>query len=251
LARDIDLGRGLDDLGKEELGQIVASSIEALLDNSASGMDREQMTTVLAERSPPPASGTDPGVVRTAASESQAAIVDLGAFYSVQAFAPGVAVSQGPGAFGSVGIPSRTSRLSARWSAQYVLPQQLEGPLVGVRLDTIALRLGAGYERDLGEGIRVGLWLGGGIDLAHIDPRQGETQVARLTDPRYTETTLVTVIAEVSARMSKDVRFVGALVADSDLHPRHYDLATPTGTSTVLEPWRVHPGVVVGIATWH
>lgn len=251
LARDIDLARGLDDLGKEELGQVVASSIEVLLDNAASGMDRNHMTSVLTDRPPASAAQPEPGADVSVPSQISSVTFELGAFYSLQAFASDIAVSQGPGAFGTVGAPFRSTRLSLRWSAQLVLPQQLEGPLLGTRLDTTALRIGLGGERDLGERSRVGLWLGGGLDVVYIDPRQGSTQDAELTSPRYSQITLLSAVAEFSVRVSRDVRLTCAFVADSDLRPRHYDVTTPTGVTSVLEPWRVRPGIIVGVATWH
>jgi hypothetical protein len=250
LARDLDLGRGLDALGKEEVGQVVASSIDVLLDDAASRMDRQQMASVLAEQPHPSTADTEPAKERVLGTESGRGTASVGAFYAIQAFARDILLSQGPGVFGTVGTPYRTSRLSLRASAQLVLPQQLEGPLVSARLDTIALRLGAGGERDVGDRVRVGLWLGGGVDVVYIDPRQGSAQGAQLTSARYVEATVVSTIAEVSVRIGRDIRITGAVLADSDLRPRHYDLMTPAGVSPVLEPWRVRPGIFVGVATW-
>jgi hypothetical protein len=50
--------------------------------------------------------------------------------------------------------------------------------------------------------------------------------------------------------VSRDVSLTGAFFADTDLRPRHYDLTTPDGVVTVLDPWRVRPGIVIGVATW-
>jgi hypothetical protein len=253
LARDLDLGRGLDDLGKEELGQIIASSIEVLLDNAASGMDREQMSSVLAERPhPPTAAASDAGAkeITLAPKETARVVVGWGVFYSVEAFSREIALSQGPGLFGTIDTPYRKSRLSIRWSAQYVLPQQLEGPLIGARFDTISLRVGAGIGHDAGERARLGVWLGGGLDVVYIDPRQGSAEGAVLSSARYSQTTVATAVVETSVRVSRDLSLTGALFADTDLRPRHYDLTTPGGVATVLEPWRVRPGILLGVATW-
>jgi hypothetical protein len=248
LARVLDLDHGLDALGKEEVGQIVASSIDVLLDDAASGMDPQQIASVLAEH--PTAADAEPATTRVSSAESGSVTSGLGAFYAVQAFARDIPLSQGPGVFSTVGVPYGTSRLSLRASAQLVLPQRLETPLVGARLDTIAVRLGAGGERDLGEYIRVGLWLGGGVDVIYIDPRQGSTRVARLSSPHYAQATLLSAVAGMSVRVGRDVRVVAAFLVDTDLRPRHYDLATPAGVNNVLEPWAARPGVLVGVSAW-
>jgi hypothetical protein len=130
------------------------------------------------------------------------------------------------------------------------LPQHLEGPLIGARLDTIALRLGAGLTRDAAEWARLGFWVGGGLDVVYIDPRPGSAQGAVLSSARYSHTTVASAVVEMSARISRDVSLVAALFADTDFRPRHYDVTTPNGVTTVLEPWRVRPGIVLGVATW-
>src|SRR4051812_38736035 len=89
LARYLDLARGLDDLGREELGQVIASSVEVLLDNAASGMDRGQMTSVLAERPHP--TEIKPEIeakeIKLGHPEESARVVPgWGVFYSIQAF---------------------------------------------------------------------------------------------------------------------------------------------------------------------
>jgi len=253
LARYLDLAHGLDELGKEELGQIVASSIEVLLDNAASGMDRGQMTSVLAER-PHSTEGTpDTGAKEIKLGhpeESAPVVLGWGVFYSIQGFSDEIGLSQGPGLLGTIDLPILNGRFSLRWSGQYVLPQQLEGSLIGARLDTIALRLGGGLGRDAGKSARIGAWLGGGIDVVYIDPRPGSAEGAVLSSARYSQTTVLNGGAQVCVRLTRDVSFTAAIFGDADFRQRHYDLTTPGGVATVLEPWRIRPGLLLGLTTW-
>ena len=137
LVRDVPLPTGLDAAALETLAQVVESSIVALISDERVGMTRAEMTVALA---PAPV-----------ASEPEAAPVPpkpppwrgaLAAFYALEGFATDPAVEHGPG------ILAAADRRVGRWlaggwvSAQYVIPMTVDGSLVGVRLDALALRAG-------------------------------------------------------------------------------------------------------------
>jgi hypothetical protein len=172
-----------------------------------------------------------------------------GAFYAVQVFAPEQLIEQGPG------LTAALRRREGRWrpaawiSAQYQLPETIETALIGVRLDTFALRAGAELARELTARVAVAVHVGIGIDAVHIAPRQGSTQHASLSPERFSSEYVAQLAFVGATRLGAGIDLSAAILADADLGARHYDVVIDGATVRVVTPWSVRPGIMAGV-TW-
>ncbi|HXN32119.1 MAG TPA: hypothetical protein VN894_09665 [Polyangiaceae bacterium] len=239
LVREVPLPAGLNELALESVGQVIASSLSALMTDENAGLSRAEMTSVI-ERT---RSAPEPPRSRTAWGAT------WGAFYAVQAFAPEQWVEQGPGLMAKVGQREGSWRTAGWVSGQYQLPETVDTGLIGVRLDTVALRAGAEVSRALSP--RLGLALRGGLggDVIHIAPRRGSAAKTSLQPERFTWGYAAQVALACTVRLDAGFALSVALIADADLDMRHYDVAVDGLTIRALTPWWVRPGLMAGV-TW-
>jgi hypothetical protein len=239
LVRDVPLPDGLNEVALETVAQVIESSVSALLAGAPVGLTREEMATEL--RPPPAPSPTPPAEARWEPS--------IGAFYAVQAFAAEPPVEHGPGLLVHVDRHAGRWRAGAWTSAQYQLPERVQSPLAGARLDTLSLRGGAEVARTLDDRLALGLRLGAGVDAVHIAPRGGSVPAAAtLTADRFSWVYAVHLALVLTAQASRHVVVSTAAVADVDLDERHYDVSVDGALARVATPWRMHPGVLVELA---
>ena len=245
LVRDIPLPDGLNEVALETVAQVIESSVAALLAGAPVGMTREEMATELRPPPPPPIADLPP----PAASLEARWEPRIGAFYAAQAFASEVPVEHGPG------LLVHLDRAHERWiagawvSAQYQLPERVQSPLAGARLDTLALRGGAEVARSLGERWAVGARIGGGVDAVHIAPRSGSSATsATLTADRFSWTYALHLALVATVRASRHVALSVAAVVDLDVNERHYDVSVDGALTRVATTWPVRPGVLVELA---
>jgi hypothetical protein len=242
LTRDVPLPGGLDEVALETVAQLVESAIAALRTEAPFGLTRAEMTAALRP-----------------AAESRAAPVaavrkttfgpSVGAFYALQAFSTAPPLDQGPG------VVARLEWRSGRWhegvwlSAQYQLPLRIESTLASARLDTVAVRSGAAIGRATSESTTVDLELGAGADLVHIAPRAGTGNVAAtLSADRFSWAYAVQIGLALTGEAGPHVAVSTALLADIGLDAKHYDVVVDGALARVATPWRVRPGVRLGVA---
>jgi hypothetical protein len=244
--RELTLARGLDELGKEALVQVIESSVDTLLADQATVINREQLRSLLSPEQTAAAPPADAAPVR-AWDASFATSAGWGAFYGLRAISTGN-VSHGPGASLRFEVPFSSMKLSAWASAQYLLPAELSQAVVGVRLTTFALRVGVGVGRSLGDSFQLGARLGFGSDVERLTPQETETGRSQLslTPARWVHAELATGALDASLRLSRLLWLTGSVLADADFRPRHYDLETAGTTRVVLEPWPIRPGAMLG-----
>ncbi len=258
LIRDLQLLAGLDELAKEELAQIIQASLEALLENTAAGLTREQVSRVMREHADPPhplrravaaaaTTSEQPSAASARRESSSPWSVDV--FYAAQSYARRVAAAHGPGAGLTLRWPRRAPRISGWLTGQYWLPQRFEGELVGAKLDTVALRAGMSLERQFAERVAVGVRAGLGFDLVHVSPRTNAPERVTLTSEHWSSPLVVCVALRANFQLSRLMSVDVSLLADADFNHRHYDVQAPNGRNVVLEPWPVRPGVSVGLGT--
>jgi hypothetical protein len=240
LVREVLLPDGLNELALETLGQVIETSLSALIADDKTGMSRAEITSVL-ERAP---------IIEPATSKGSSTWgARWGAFYAVQVFAPEELIEQGPG------LTAALAQREGRWrpagwiSAQYQLPETIQTDLIGVRLDTIALRAGAELTRELTARVALALHIGMGPDAVHVAPRQGSTQHASLSPERFSWEYAAQFALVGTTRIDAGVVLSAALLADADLSVRHYDVIVDGSAVRALTPWRVRPGLMAGF-TW-
>ncbi len=237
LVREVPLPQGLDELALETVGQVIASSLSALMTDDSAGMSRAEIASVIEETpsAPPPSRASSWGAT-------------WGAFYAVQAFAPEQWVEQGPGLMATLGQREGRWRAGGWVSGQYQLPETIESGLIGVRLDTVAMRAGAELARGLGPRVAVALRAGLGGDMVHIAPRRGSAAQATLSPERFTWEVDAQVALAWTVRLDAGFALSAALLADADLGMRHYDIAIDGVTTRAMTPWWVRPGLMAGVA---
>jgi hypothetical protein len=236
LVRDVPLPYGWTEIARESMAQLIESSIKALGSGESLGMSRTEMASVLRpEAAPPP-------------ERPQRWGMSWGAFYAIQAFSQERWVEQGPGLV--VAVDARKGQwMPGAWvSAQYQLPQSVVTDLVGVHLDTLALRAGARLTRELGRHTALALQLGAGADVIHITPLQGSGAQVSLASERFSGEFAGQFALAATLRPTTQYEFWASLLADVDFGMRHYDLVVDGSTRRVFTPLWIRPGILIGVA---
>lgn len=261
LVRELKLSPAAVVLDREALGQVLQLSVNALLENDQEGLDRSEAESLLDPRAPVPHDAPPPPAPRPkGATPSTAPVrpaVEVTAFYAAQAFAREVPVVHGPGIAALASVRRAAVTLSVWASAQYQLPVDLERGGIGVGLWSAALRAGVeGAVRVSGRGERrafsnvfVALALGGGGDVVRVTPLPGSADAtAALSAAYWSLEPVVTATMRVQAALVAHVDLCVAPLVDVYLNPAHYDFRSGGVVSTVLAPFSVRPGVLVGLS---
>jgi hypothetical protein len=263
LVRDVPLERSLDELGREQIAQVLLAAAQAFRERRED-TPREEVRRAL-EQAPQSTSNSDDARTReqrTAAARTAAAPAsadaDAGrdAAGPVVGWAPGVryalrfkgpeGVSHGPGFVLESTFAWPTARLGGSIEARYEFAHDVETDEVELSIATLALRVGLvgalGGERSglLGEA-------GFGLDRdavkararagSNVEPR------SNIDDQHAVFHALVgPYVRWGSFRASFGLRLDVALVRT------HYDVIVDGEAKRVLTPWQVQPGTFVGAA---
>lgn len=238
LVRELAVPGWPDEMGRETLAQVVESSVTALLENERLGMNRAQAHSVLASAE---------RAIAAPAPESPRLSTSAAISYDVQLFSPQIAFAHGPGASAAVGWDTTVGRMAAWLRAQYVLPQSHVGEAVGVVLQSIALRCGAGLERHAGARFRLAGGLGGGIDVVHVAPRQGTLNVATVRGAHWQAIAVLRAQLTVTLMLGGQVGISMTPSLEIDPAQRHYDVQGSDAKVTVIAPYRVRPGLSLAL----
>jgi hypothetical protein len=253
LVRDVDLSGRFDEVDRAALGEVLESSIGALVANERAGLTRTEAEAVLARRdvSAPPAVVTAPGppqpVSVLAPPPSRWAV---GFFYAAQALSDEPALDQGPGltlavaSFPRWPLVHETGRGPIIFaSAQYRLPVHERGPRIGVALYTIAARAGVECGPLLWERLRVRL--GAGADIVHVAPESSDP-AATLSAAHWSSSFVASAALRANLiRQPRRFWLSATLLADVLPTAVRYDVALDGATEPVFSPWRVRPGLTL------
>jgi len=254
LVRDVDLSGHFDEVDRAALGEVLDSSVGALVANERAGLTRAEAEAVLAHRetpAPPSAIAAPAPVLAASGGEAPApSRWAVGFFYAGQAQSDGPALDHGPGLTLAVAAFPRWPQVHATGrgpivfaSGQYRLPIHEQTPRVGVALYTIAARAGVECGPLLWSRLRVRL--GAGVDFVHVTPESTDHAVT-LTSVHWS-TSFVASAALRANLVERPHRFWISAVLLADVLPTsvRYDLAVDATTETVFAPWRVRPGLTV------
>jgi len=254
LVRDVDLSGHFDEVDRAALGEVLDSSVGALVANERAGLTRAEAEAVLAHRetpAPPSAIAAPAPVLAASGGEAPApSRWAVGFFYAGQAQSDGPALDHGPGLTLAVAAFPRWPQVHATGrgpivfaSGQYRLPIHEQTPRVGVALYTIAARAGVECGPLLWSRLRVRL--GAGVDFVHVTPESTDHAVT-LTAVHWS-TNFVASAALRANLVERPHRFWISAVLLADVLPTsvRYDLAVDATTETVFAPWRIRPGLTV------
>lgn len=263
LVRELTLPSGLDAVGRELVGQVVASSAEAL-SASSEGLSREQASAAIASESArepearvksraaatqAPPKAELPRTAPAAAAPIEGARWEIRALghYSVAWTGADLGLRHGPGlAFGA--RFGHGAFVGGALGFDYFLEQSFESPSLDGHLDAVhfhgLLETGA----RLSPASTVSVAVGPRLEISHFRP---EAKSADVTPIDAESRTLGGIRLEAGYHWSAPYFVVGlSAIADVAFVRTHYDLLEPDGsTTTVASAWPFRPGIMLSIGT--
>jgi hypothetical protein len=263
LVRDVPLERSLDELGREQIAQVLLAAAQAFSERRED-TPREEVRRVL-EQPPEGASGSDgartdehqTAAPRTAPASTPAdGAARREAAGPVLGWAPGVryalrfkgpeGVSHGPGLVLESTFAWPAARFGGSIEARYEFAHDVETDEVELSIATLALRVGLvgalGGERS---GFRGEAGFGLDRDAVEARPRAGSNVEPRSNiDDQHA---LFYVLAGPYVNW-RSVRASFGLRLDVALVRTHYDVIAEGEAMRVLTPWQFQPGAFAGAA---
>jgi hypothetical protein len=252
LVRSLALDSSTDDLGREQVGQVVESSTLTLL-HSQAGLSREQAASAIEAARPEPAkplpvntspASKPPRGTSAPAPTPSALHGDVALRYGFESLGDAIALRHGPG----IELAVAQSVLGARVTLERGFEQAIHAPDFAATEQVYSARL-------LGElGVRVAahqraaVAVGGGIDVAHLDPGPPLAVDVTASAPK------THVVPIVRAELRYELTFAPVTVAaagftDIACAKTHYDVIEDGNVHRVASLNTLRPGaaLVVGI----
>jgi hypothetical protein len=285
LVRHVPLERGIDEVVREEIAQIVSATLDALASGARIGLTREEVERELlgssgrrepgragtppdgsaepeagSARPPPgsadPASAPPPEDYRARdiyafeAPPIDAPPLDLGMYYELQAWS-GDRLAHGPAAAVRSAFRKGRGGPGILLSAQYRFAVTVDEPPIGVRLHSGAGRVLGTYDFPIATRSELRAGLGLGLDLVEIEPRQQATGGdVRVAPERTTLLPVARALAAVQHRILSGTLVTAAVALDLELVDASYHVDRPAGRQPVFDPWTLRPAMIVGIASY-
>jgi hypothetical protein len=246
VVRRVPLRNGLDELGREQIGQIVRFATLALRDDAGQTMSRTEARAAVASWTAPPVAETSPATVPGPPRPPRLA-VDVGPIWSVSIFSREIPVVQELAIGGAAGGPA--SHLWGWIEAGYRLPASDHVEPIGVEISAASLRFGLAGGQVRTRSLSFSGGAGIGIDRVRFAPIGASASVqAAAPDTFWSGGARVMLSSEwrVATRLTIGAR-LACDIAAADVH---YDLRSADGSARrVLTAFRVAPGVGVSV-TW-
>jgi hypothetical protein len=241
---DDPLPSGLDELGSEQLAQLVHLSALAVWAGNLESR-RSEVEAGLASEAAKPAPIAPPAQAAPREAETSRSLLRLGAGYSLR-FAGDEGAPQVVSAMLGYGLHQPRRELSLQANVGVLIPRSVSSSAVELDLKGASAWLEAAGEFQQTERFWLTCAAGPGIDVVSYHASHSETLRA---EPGGTD---VRPFAQAALGARLDVGgvsvHIAALVLAQWLRV-HYDVARDTGQSEVLVPWIVQPGAAVGV-TW-
>ena len=271
LLRDVELSGHLGEVDRATLAEVLDLSIAALLENERIGLTRAETETLLADRkaaerasgapagsrAPSPAGSPGADTAAWKSAPETGLLAGFAANYAAQVLSSDFPLAQ------RVGIEALLGRLrGAGWLAgfaagEYQFPLTVTNREIGVNLETLAASAGVevghlrgwpGEAQDLSWRSLFGR-LGAGVDFDHVSPQLGTQAVtAGLAPAHWSSSVVIRAVLgcafALSPRVTMDVRLF------ADFHPTgvHYDVSVGGAVQPAFSPWRLRPGLALGLA---
>ena len=234
----------------ETVGRIVSTGVEALLAGSFGELSRP------VERAPPPLTPRPPNPtpipIEAKALESPrepALRSRLGAMYEGELYSSAKPFAHGPGLAGAVEFGGRALRPALFITAQYRLPILDSDPPVGLRLDTTAVRVLAGFALDLRAALALEVGIGLGLDVMHLAPRLATADGSSYATPeRWFATGLGRAMIGARWSATRALSLQAALIVDIDVSGSRLTVDESTGRIPVIAPYPLRPGLALGVS---
>ena len=240
LIRHVPLG-DTPEVVRETVGRILSTSLEALLAGGLIGVERRHVEQQLARRalveSPPRARGAPLRVSLRG---------DL--LYEATPYGSISDWIHGPGARLAANLADSALRPGLALHAQYRLPLTIAPHPIGMRVNSVALRvlgeIGAPLSR------RLTWWTsaGAGADWIHFEPRASGAPGYWTAAGR--SMTVAILRAELGGRLTlaPNVSLLAGLALELDLSRTRYVVVLDSSTHEVFRPWAARPGLLLGLS---
>ncbi|HEX2877166.1 MAG TPA: hypothetical protein VHP33_38210 [Polyangiaceae bacterium] len=266
LVRSVPLRSGFDEVGREQLGQIIETSVTSLL-QSSDGMTREEARVALERQasdegdrapqsapqgdapSPTPKRGSDKVSAPVAPADTTGSTTLegwLAARYGASFNGGGLGVAHGPGVELGFGSLFRRVRVRARGVGQRDFSRQLSAS--GVAADLASLRLGVAL--DVGGALGRHQWLFAslGVVREHTQVTPRAATGSSVVPAAAFESTASVAHVELSYELGGSlVRVAVGAGADIGLVETHYDVARDGRRERVATPWLVRPTASIAV----
>lgn len=257
ILRELLLPGGLNEVGRESIAQVVATSTVALFDSSTlAGIDRETAKATLARRAKEEVA---PAPAQIATPKRQAPPAPLQtplrrAFVKNELGVRGVTRWTGTPSDPNFGIgaegglilwPSGWFFHRERVVGEYLGPQTIAAPELDLSVSTFALRGGVDLAISRGaHALMAGL--SAGIDVFWISPKHLRNDEF---SPRKSTGVIPLIRTELRYELSLSSLLVAAAAfADIALRGIHYDIDEGEVLRTIDEPWLIRPGFSLTLA---
>jgi hypothetical protein len=265
VVRRIPLSGGLDETGRELIGQVVQSSALALVHGDPIGMTRDEASRVIdsdadpavrtkqdlpdkaSPRVLPRATVALPSVTGLPQSPAALAHYRLGLGYAAQAFAGGPTIEHGPVLSSALGFGRGHTRLLLWFDAQYRVPVSvMEGP-IGLRIDGFAGHMQVGLDLRTSQNGWFGAAVGFGGDFVRVLPERTTDSNLTLAPVihYWTPTARTTLLSGL--RVVRGLELSLWLFSDFGLRRTHFDIREGSARTCALTPWQIRPGAGIGI----
>lgn len=273
LVRVLSVPGGYDEVARESLGNILESTLDALLLGGEVGLSRASATAQvereLGSLDDPSRDGTDVATFEVATADTpdtplpglaplseeavnRAPAHSVGLFdaillgASVDTLRDTEALRVAPQLSTYIfGATPAALAVFGGLSAGYSLPATWSGAEAGVELHGPSLRLLGGVRRR-GLGATWRAAAGVGVELLHVSPRAYHND-ARPVDAFWIASPLLCGRLAFEPELTDRWFLSFALGADLDLAGHHFDIDRAGTRSTVLQPWRVRPVALVAL----
>jgi hypothetical protein len=282
LLREIELEHGVDIVAREEVGQIVNASVEALVAGNEFGVESAVVAQHIAtsaslaglaapdmppsplpnEAEPMAEPAHDEPSTETEGADSpqrpsplppprpnstRAVGLDVALLYDIDMWSAGRSPAHGPGAQLTVVLPRIVVRPLFALGFTYLLPTSVEGEQVGAELDQYQLHLDVGiaplHRRRVNLGIRLGLI----VDLVRLKPHHLEGGDDFALEPARVEVmTLLRLSTDLQIHLLRWLSMVIGVAVEFDVAQTRITVQHTDSTEVVFQPWWVRPAFRLG-----
>lgn len=270
LLREIDLIQGVDVVAREEVGQIVSASIEAVIAGSEFGVAEAEVAEIIrsgisasglglssdetsVERADEPSAPTptpieDPSPLPPPRqAEGRPIGLDIALDYTVGIVSTDHEPNHGPGTILTVSLARVPLRPLLGLGFTYVLPQTVSGTQVGAELEQYLLSFDIGFMPLHRRRVSLGLRLGLIVDFVRLEPRHLQEEDSVTLEPARLEVmNMIGLSTELRVHLVRWLSLVIGIGVEIDAAQTRLIVEHIDGTEVVFQPWWIRPTFRLG-----